>query len=595
MKKYIHYCWFGNKKIPKLALKCIESWKKYLPEYEIMLWNEKNFDVNITNFSKQAYDNNNWAFVSDVARVYALKKYGGIYFDTDMIIMREVPEIIDNEFFAGWESEYNVAVGVLGVKNPENEIINKLWDFYSTHDFDSSSPYSVSIPTILTRILKSDYKLNNNHLMNQEIKPGFLIYSRDYFYPISCDNTMNMFTENTCMIHYYVGSWLPREHKIQTNIYRLFGLKKGKIILKLLIKGKSISKKAGRLLFYPYLKYRNNNIRNTLSITTIEEFKKQIPVKSTYLVICHKNWLGTSISTGELFDNVVQIEELVDDEVIAKMSDEITKLNIKLLVFSAFAIGWEKLILKVKEKNPSLKIKVIWHGSNALNIETYDWKMFNTLLELHDDNVIDKIAFVKKSMYEFYKLKNYRVDFLMNTVRIDSSKFKNNKDNNKTLIGLYASGDRWVKNFFNQLCAASLLENSLIDCVPISSKIRTMAKHINANIIGTETSLPRDVLLHRLSQNDINLYVTFTECAPLLPLESLELGVPCITSNNHHYWEKTELEKYLVVNENDNVLKIHEKIDYCLAHKEEIIKLYKNWKLKYDKKSAESVRNFLKD
>lgn len=100
MEKYIHYCWFGNNKLPKLAKKCIKSWKKYLPEYKIIEWNENNFDVNITRFSKQAYEAKNWAFVSDVARIYALKEMGGIYFDTDMMITSHVSDdILEKDFF----------------------------------------------------------------------------------------------------------------------------------------------------------------------------------------------------------------------------------------------------------------------------------------------------------------------------------------------------------------------------------------------------------------------------------------------------------------------------------------------------------------
>ena len=93
MEKIIHYCWFGGKPLPKLAKKCIKSWKKFLPDFEIREWNETNFDINITKFSKQAYDAKKWAFVSDVARIYALKNYGGIYFDTDMIITKNIDRL----------------------------------------------------------------------------------------------------------------------------------------------------------------------------------------------------------------------------------------------------------------------------------------------------------------------------------------------------------------------------------------------------------------------------------------------------------------------------------------------------------------------
>ena len=94
MEKYIHYCWFGDAKPSGLAKKCIKSWKKYLPDYEIIEWNEENFDVNITKFSKSAYEAKRWAFVSDVARVYALKKMGGIYFDTDMMITIKSDDVV---------------------------------------------------------------------------------------------------------------------------------------------------------------------------------------------------------------------------------------------------------------------------------------------------------------------------------------------------------------------------------------------------------------------------------------------------------------------------------------------------------------------
>ena len=107
MSKIIHYCWFGDKPLPSLAKKCIKSWKKYLPGYEIMCWSEKNFDVNSTKFSKEAYENKYWAFVSDVARIYALKEYGGIYMDTDMMISKDVSNILESEFFVGWESYNN--------------------------------------------------------------------------------------------------------------------------------------------------------------------------------------------------------------------------------------------------------------------------------------------------------------------------------------------------------------------------------------------------------------------------------------------------------------------------------------------------------
>ena len=230
-----------------------------------------------------------------------------------------------------------------------------------------------------------------------------------------------------------------------------------------------------------------------------------------------------------------------------------------------------------------------------MNVEYYDWEMFETIFKLLDNELINSIGFVKKSMYEFYKLKGYNVELILNTVHLPNISISTKKNNTTLNIGLYASGDRWVKNFYNQLGAASLFENSNIDCIPINEKTLKTAKIFKTAISGLSTPISREKLLERMAKNDINFYVTFSECAPLIPLESLELGVPCITAHNHHYWEGTELEKYLIVNENDDIIKIYNQAKYCLENKEKILNLYKKWKKEYDKESKKSVERFLEN
>jgi glycosyltransferase involved in cell wall biosynthesis len=210
---------------------------------------------------------------------------------------------------------------------------------------------------------------------------------------------------------------------------------------------------------------------------------------------------------------------------------------------------------------------------------------------------INSIGFAKKSMYEYYKQMGYNVEFVMNNISL-SAELKNIPSKKKTSdnvkIGLYASGNRWVKNFYNQFAGAALVENSIIDCIPINQRVREFSDILKARLTGSTNNIKRNDLLKRMSENDINLYCTFVECAPLLPLESMEMGVPCITGNNHHYWEGTELEKYLVVDKVDNSFEIYNRINYCLKNKEKIMKLYKEWKESYDKIYKESIRSFLK-
>ena len=117
MEKIIHYCWFGDKPLPKLAKKCIKSWEKFLPDFKIMKWSEENVDLNECAFIKEAYDAKKFAFVADYARTKALNEYGGIYFDTDMEITKDISNLLNDETFLGEEDTGYVAVGVWFEKN----------------------------------------------------------------------------------------------------------------------------------------------------------------------------------------------------------------------------------------------------------------------------------------------------------------------------------------------------------------------------------------------------------------------------------------------------------------------------------------------
>lgn len=596
MEKIIHYCWFGGKPLPKLAKKCLKSWKKYFPDYKIMLWNESNFDVNITEFSKEAYKNNNWAFVSDVARIYALKEYGGIYFDTDMIVQKNVEEIIsDCEAFAGWESEFAVAVGAFGAKK-NHPLINKLWKFYSENEYSNENMSALAIPVLLTNILKLEYGLKSDHMHTQILDDKIKIFARDYFYPISCDDTPNMFTDRTCMVHYYVGSWIDKSTKLRIKFQTTFGKNLGNGLLDFLVACKRTLRKIAKLVLYPFVVYRRKKNALKFLQEEIDDVSAELSrvKKSDYLVFYNKNWLGTKNATVELFDNTVGINELHDERVMKVIVEYIEKNDIKLVVFSAFAYGWDVLAVMLREKIPNIVIKVIWHGSHAMNIEYYDWDMYQTLFSLLDSKTLNAIAFAKKSMYEFYKLKGYNVELVLNTVHLEEFEIPERENDEFTKIGIYASGDRWVKNFYNQLAAASLFENAKIDVIPSNWKTQRFAKIMDTTISGLASPISREKLLARMAKNDINFYVTFSECAPMIPLESLEMGIPCITSHNHHYWEGTELEEYLVVDENDNTVKIFEKAKLCLENKDKIIKLYKKWKKAYDKEVEKCIEEFLK-
>ena len=139
--KVIHYCWFGRNPLPSLAIKCIESWRKYLPDYEIKEWNEDNFDVNIIPYTQEAYQVGKYAFVSDYARFWILYKYGGLYFDTDVEVIKPMDDIIARGPFMGCEKDVSdtsvarVAPGLgLGV-NPGLGLYKEILEMYSKLSF----------------------------------------------------------------------------------------------------------------------------------------------------------------------------------------------------------------------------------------------------------------------------------------------------------------------------------------------------------------------------------------------------------------------------------------------------------------------------
>lgn len=135
IKKTIHYCWFGGNPKNEIILKCMESWKKYCPDYEIIEWNETNFDVNMNKFTEEAYKNHKWAFVSDVARLYIIYNYGGIYLDTDIELKDNLDEWLnyDGWFAFQYENTINTGLGLAGKKG--NRIVKLLLDDYENRRF----------------------------------------------------------------------------------------------------------------------------------------------------------------------------------------------------------------------------------------------------------------------------------------------------------------------------------------------------------------------------------------------------------------------------------------------------------------------------
>ena len=604
--KYIHYCWFGDKKLSKLAKKCIKSWKKYLPDYKIICWNEENTDINECPFIKEAYEKKKWAFVADYARVKALYEYGGIYFDTDMLIKKDIKFLLEKTTFLGVEDSKLVAAGVWREKNPKSFLTKQILDFYRSqeHFNDEDDIYQITIPRILTQeLMRLGYKDTKCEEI-QELKKDICVYPREYFYPLSYDYKNNKFSDKTCMIHYFDASWVSENEKRNVKLIRIFGRKKTDFLLKLFSKIKKlfvfyllVLKRTCIIIIYP-IKYfaRRRKYLKENEICFLRIAEKIRNTNKRYIVFCRKDWLGIKSATTSMFGEVIEIEDISDIDNFKIITDAIVKQDIKLVVFSALSVGWEYLAQKIKEADPSIIIKIIWHGSNANNLADYDMERFACVFDLLNKNIINSIAFVKKSMYLQYKQLGYNVEFLANTYTFKGEVNKKRIEKGSPIhIGLYGSGyDRWTKNFYNQLAAISILKkDKVVDIIPLTEKIKNYTKILKVDANGSSRIIPHDRMIERIRTNDIVLYVTFVECAPMLPLECLEQKVICITGPNHHYWENTELEKFLVEPKCDNPMAIAERIELCLTNREKILRLYEEWKETYDKECQELIKEFL--
>lgn len=233
--KVIHYCWFGRNPLPPLALKCIESWKKFLPDYEIREWNEDNFNVNMIPYTAEAYHAKKYAFVSDYARFWILYNYGGLYFDTDVEIIKPIDDIISIGAFMGcelWEKKRGVeerpsiAPGLgLGVESG-NSLYKEILDVYKNkHLATYKGVLAETVVTIVTKLLIQ----KNTHINLKEITSveGITIYPYEYFSPIIAGSGEECFTENTRTIHHYMASWKGRKQlgkmkKLRNRLHFIF-------------------------------------------------------------------------------------------------------------------------------------------------------------------------------------------------------------------------------------------------------------------------------------------------------------------------------------------------------------------------------------
>lgn len=285
--KIIHYCWFGKNPLNKLAKKCIKSWKKYCPDYEIIEWNEDNFDINCNQYVKEAYESKKWAFVTDYVRLYALDKCGGVYMDTDVELLKGIDEFLVHNAFSGFETPNTIPTAIMGsVKG--GEWIKHLLTYYDDRRFilpDGKLDITTNVTTI-TNMTEEKYgvKLNNEF---QNINDVLVLYPKDYFCPKDYRTGQITLTDNTTCIHHFNASWHSEEerkrHERYVRYLRVFGKKNAYRIIFVIdaLKQFKFGRLCGAVFAFIGGKFA---LRNTIVLKGQSEFDGNAKALSDYLI-----------------------------------------------------------------------------------------------------------------------------------------------------------------------------------------------------------------------------------------------------------------------------------------------------------------------
>lgn len=223
--RVIHYCWFGGKELPPQAVRCIESWRKHMPQCEIKQWNEDNFDIDILPYTAEAYRLKKYAFVSDYARMWVLYNHGGIYFDTDVELVAPLDDILDRGPFLGLEApepgqaEPMIAMGLGMACEAGNTLIKELLDAYEHLHLVSRLGKRGGTIVETTWPIISRHQATTNADGTQQ-RAGFTVYPPEYFCPLNYyTSEMNM-TANTRTIHHYAATWVTSDDSLSAKLRR---------------------------------------------------------------------------------------------------------------------------------------------------------------------------------------------------------------------------------------------------------------------------------------------------------------------------------------------------------------------------------------
>lgn len=216
---YLHYCWFGKTKKSRKIKRCIKSWKKIYPDFKIIEWNETNFDIRSAPcFVQESYNKENFAFVADYVRAFAMYKYGGLYLDTDMLAIKRIPFDMFNNNFLGLQGPGEICCGIIYCKK-NNNLFKTILENYNNVIFREDVSY---ILDWIERFFNGAYKTKVDKTVNFK---NFVIYDSSYFLPKRWNWSRSKFqNKNTYFVHLFLSSWKTKKYSFKNKLFHLMCL-----------------------------------------------------------------------------------------------------------------------------------------------------------------------------------------------------------------------------------------------------------------------------------------------------------------------------------------------------------------------------------
>lgn len=220
--KVINYCWFGGNPLPREVKKCIETWKHFCPDYKIICWNERNFDVHLNPFVESAYEKGAWAFVSDYARLKIIYDYGGIYLDTDIKLLKNIDFLLSNKMYIGVQQGKKLCTTGLGFgAEAHNPVVKKMLKKYDNIIYSDKISEEIACPYLNNQVLKElGYKYSDNIQNMKDVT----VYPPRYMDPIAQGNSKDLLCNDTFSMSLNLGTWTSKRNQLKRRIFIFIGL-----------------------------------------------------------------------------------------------------------------------------------------------------------------------------------------------------------------------------------------------------------------------------------------------------------------------------------------------------------------------------------